>query len=135
MYCIAGVATAGIPQGFDCRRTRFIYVRSSNKDHGRGNLIEGRMPVDAKVIVIEDLISTGGSSIKAAKALEEHGAQILSLGAIFGYGLQKSINNFQKPNINYFSLSTYDVLVDVALENNIVQENDVDFLKSWRQSL
>jgi len=143
---IAGVATAGIPHAAliaDAMHLPMIYVRSSSKDHGRENLIEGDLIPGSKVVVIEDLISTGSSSIAAIQNLlnafpENSSAEpieILGLVAIFDYKLDKSVKNFSDLALPYYSLSNYDELVDVALDQGYIKEADVEFLKQWRKSL
>lgn len=135
---IAGVATAGIPQATliaDEMNLPLIYVRSGAKDHGRTNQIEGYLEPGAKVVVIEDLISTGSSAINAMHTLQDAGADVLGLLAIFDYQLLKSVKNFAEIGLPYYSLSGYDELVEVALENGYVKESDIDFLKDWRNSI
>ena len=135
---IAGVATAGIPQATliaDEMNLPLVYVRSGAKDHGRTNQIEGHIEPGAKVVVIEDLISTGGSAINAMHTLQDAGADVLGLLAIFDYQLLKSVKNFAALNLPYYSLSGYDELVKVALENDYVKEEDIQFLKEWRNSI
>lgn len=143
---IAGVATAGIPHAAliaDVMDLPMVYVRSSSKDHGRENLIEGDLIPGSKVVVIEDLISTGSSSIAAIQNLlnafpENSSAEpieVLGLVAIFDYKLDKSVKNFSNLALPYYSLSNYDELVDVALDQGYIKEADVEFLKQWRKSL
>ena len=114
---VAGVATAGIPHGVllaDALGKPFIYVRSSAKDHGRRNLIEGELPAGQRVLVIEDLISTGGSCLMAAEALREAGAKVVGVLAIFQYGFAKASAAFAEKNIPFQTLTNYDVLVQEA---------------------
>ena len=135
---IAGVATAGIPQATliaDEMNLPLIYVRSGAKDHGRTDQIEGHLESGAKVVVIEDLISTGSSAINAMHTLQDAGADVLGLLAIFDYQLLKSVKNFAAIGLPYYSLSGYDELVEVALENGYVKDSDIDFLKDWRNSI
>ena len=135
---IAGVATSGIPQATliaDEMNLPLIYVRSGAKDHGRTNQIEGHLESGAKVVVIEDLISTGSSAINAMHTLQDAGADVLGLLAIFDYQLLKSVKNFAAIGLPYYSLSGYDELVEVALENGYVKDSDIDFLKDWRNSI
>ncbi|MEQ9288225.1 MAG: orotate phosphoribosyltransferase [Cyclobacteriaceae bacterium] len=133
---IAGVATAGIPQGAlvaDLLGLPFIYVRSKAKGHGMTNLIEGEVRKGQKVVVIEDLISTGGSSIKAALALREAGIEVLGLGAIFTYGFPQADANFQEAGIDYFTLSDYTAMLAPAVEKGYVGNADLQSLAEWRE--
>jgi len=132
---ISGVATAGIPQGVLVAQDLglpFSYVRSSAKDHGRQNLIEGEVVSGQRVVVIEDLISTGKSSLVAVKALREAGCNVVGLVSIFTYGLQQATDNFADAKCPYFSLCNYDALIQVAAENSYVLEEDIEILKKWR---
>lgn len=132
---IAGVATAGIPQGAlvaDLLDVPFIYVRSKPKGHGLENLIEGNVVKKQKVVVLEDLISTGGSSLKAAKALQAQGLKVLGMAAIFTYGFDIASTNFKNANLPLTTLSNYADMLHVALEQKIVKEKDLIELKSWR---
>jgi orotate phosphoribosyltransferase len=133
---IAGVATAGIPHGVlvaDVLNLPFVYVRDKPKGHGLENLIEGKLEKGQKVFVIEDLISTGGSSLKAVKALQEAGAEVIGLGAIFSYGFQKAIDAFEKEQCGYFTLSDYDTLIKKAVENQYVKNEEIAILQKWRE--
>lgn len=135
---VAGVATAGIPHAAliaDALNLPLVYVRASSKDHGRENLIEGDLAKGAKVVVIEDLISTGTSVINAIHSLQAASADVLGLLAIFDYRLAKSIKNFSALDLPYYTLSGYDELVEVALDKGYVEEKDIEFLKDWRNSL
>ncbi|ANQ48218.1 orotate phosphoribosyltransferase [Flammeovirga sp. MY04] len=132
---IVGVATAGIPQGAliaDALGIPFAYVRSKPKGHGMTNMIEGELKAGAKVVVIEDLISTGGSSLKAAAALKEAGIEVLGMAAIFTYGFDLSVNNFKEAGIPLVTLSNYDAMLELALEQDYIKAEDIDSLKSWR---
>lgn len=134
---IAGVATAGIPQGVLVAEELglpFIYVRSSPKDHGMGNLIEGELKSGQKVIVIEDLISTGSSSLKAVQALREAGAEVRGLMAIFSYGFSVAEENFHKANCPFDSLSNYNVLIEQALLSGYINKDQINTLKKWNES-
>jgi orotate phosphoribosyltransferase len=134
---IAGVATAGIPQGAlvaDLFNLPFIYVRSKPKGHGLENLIEGNVVPGQKVVVIEDLISTGGSSIQAIQALRKAEIKVLGLLSVFTYQFPQADENFKAENIISFSLSNYTSLVEVALEKNLIKSSDVKMLKEWRES-
>lgn len=134
---IAGVATAGIPQGAlvaDILDLPFIYVRSKAKGHGMTNLIEGEVRTGQKVVVIEDLISTGGSSIKAALALREAGLEVLGLGAIFTYGFPHAAANFAKEGLDFFTLSDYTAMLEPAVQMGYVNDNDLQSLAEWREN-
>lgn len=133
---IVGTATAGIPWGAmvaDKMEKPFGYVRSSNKTHGKGNKIEGKIEKGAKVVVVEDLISTGGSVKDVILSLREAGAEVLGVVAIFTYLLPASAELFNDIECTFKTLSNYDVLIDVALENNYIQEADLEKLKAWKK--
>ncbi|MEN9442067.1 MAG: hypothetical protein RLZ33_2144 [Bacteroidota bacterium] len=132
---IAGVATGGIAQGALVAQELglpFIYIRSSAKGHGMGNQIEGYFEKGQKVVVIEDLISTGGSSIKAIEALKEAGLDVKGLIAIFTYGFKVADENFKKANCPYVTLTNYDYLVEEALKKEYITENDLGSLREWK---
>ena len=132
---IAGVATAGIPQGAlvaDALDLPFVYVRSTPKSHGLENRIEGKVTKNQKLVVVEDLISTGGSSIKAAKSLVDARTKILGLVAIFTYGFSFAEEAFSKEKIPFHTLSSYGDLLKVAEARKLVREQDLIHLKSWR---
>lgn len=134
---IAGVATGGIAQGALVAQELgipFIYVRSSAKGHGLGNMIEGHFEKGQKVVVIEDLISTGGSSLVAVQALREAGCDVKGLVAIFTYGFELSIRNFKNADCPFITLTDYDHLIDQALKSEYINEADVQSLKSWRSA-
>jgi orotate phosphoribosyltransferase len=134
---IAGVATGGIPQGALIAQelgVPFIYVRSSAKEHGMGNQVEGYFEKGQKVVVIEDLISTGGSSIKAIDALKDAGLEVKGLIAIFTYGFSAAEKAFKKVNCPFLTLTSYDVLIKQALTNEYIQESDLNSLKDWKKS-
>lgn len=133
---IAGVATGAIAQGAlvaDSMELPFIYVRPSAKGHGRQNLIEGRMHPGQKVVVIEDLISTGGSSLKAVEALREAGAEVLGMVAIFSYGFELAAENFRTSGVSLLTLTNYHMLIETALETGAIQQDQVEMLKQWRE--
>lgn len=133
---IIGTATAGIPWGAmvaDKMEKPFGYVRSSNKTHGKGNKIEGKIEKGAKVVVVEDLISTGGSVKDVIESLREAGAEVLGVVAIFTYLLPASTELFASIACEFKTLSNYDVLLDVALELNYIQDQDLEKLKAWKQ--
>ncbi len=132
---IAGVATAGIPQGAlvaDLMKLPFIYVRSKPKGHGLENLIEGSYQPAQKVVLVEDLISTAGSSLKAAEALRGAGLEVLGLASIFNYGFDIAAANFQQAQVAWFSLSNYNLLIEQATKEGIVNSSQVDLLEKWR---
>ncbi|NNF36423.1 MAG: orotate phosphoribosyltransferase [Saprospiraceae bacterium] len=132
--CIAGVATAGVAHGAllaDALDLPYVYVRSKAKAHGRQNLIEGELPENAKVIVVEDLISTGGSSIQAVKALREAGAEVLVVFAIFTYGFQKAEDNFKEVDCPFISLSNYEALLAEAESSSYISESEKLTLEEW----
>lgn len=133
---IAGVATAGIPHGAliaDLLSLPFIYVRSKPKEHGMGNQIEGVLNAGQKIVVIEDLISTGKSSMEAVVALQAAGGEVIGLTSVFTYGFPLAEKVFADANIKTISLSNYNALVELALQKNIVTESEVDLLKQWRE--
>ena len=128
---IAGVATAGIPHGAilaDALSKPFIYVRSKAKGHGRQNLIEGEAPSGAKVLVIEDLISTGGSSLQAVDALRVAGFEVIGVMAIFTYGFDQSREAFEKANCKLETLTSYEFLLKEAEEMGYIKNEDQELL-------
>lgn len=132
---IAGVATAGIAQGAlvaDFLDLPFCYVRPEPKKHGMGNQIEGFVQAGQKAVLIEDLISTGGSSLKAAEALQQNGVEVLGMAAIFTYGFGIADENFQNAGIPLVTLSNYDVLVEEAVKLNYISDNQLVTLQDWR---
>lgn len=134
---LAGVATAGIPHGTlaaDLLKLPFIYVRSKPKGHGLANQIEGVLTEGQKVVVIEDLVSTGMSSLEAVEALRAAGADVIGMCALFTYGFPQAAEAFEKANVKLITLSNYDALVDVGVSQNIIQEEALDKLKQWRLS-
>jgi orotate phosphoribosyltransferase len=135
--CIAGVATAGIPQGVLIAQELglpFIYVRSKPKEHGTGSLIEGDVVTGKRVVVIEDLISTGKSSLQAVTALREAGYQVAGLAAIFTYQFDVATENFKEAKCPFVTLSNYSALIKYAEQNQYVSTDDVDMLKKWREN-
>jgi len=133
---ISGVATAGIPQGVLVAQDLglpFSYVRSSAKDHGRQNLIEGEVVSGQRVVVIEDLVSTGKSSLQAVKALREAGCNVVGLVSIFTYGLDVAAANFAEAKCPLFSLCNYNALIQVAVDKSYVLESDIELLEKWRK--
>lgn len=135
--CIAGVATGGIAIGAIVAEELglpFCYVRSESKSHGMKNNIEGDLKQEDKVFVIEDLISSGKSSIKAVRDLKEFGVEITGLGAIFTYGFEVSENNFSEESCSFKTLSNYSVLLETALKNNYISNEELETLVKWRNS-
>lgn len=135
--CIAGVATAGVPQGAlvaDVLDLPYIYVRPKPKDHGMGNLIEGKIEKGQKVVLVEDLISTGGSSLKAAQALQEAGFVVLGMVAIFTYGFDVASKNFKDAKIPLVCLSDFNWLVKEAVAKKYISEDQLSHIQSWRES-
>lgn len=134
---IAGVATAGIPQGAlvaDALGIPFVYVRSKAKGHGMENLIEGKITPGQKVVVIEDLVSTGGSSLKAVDALLHHKFEVLGMVSIFTYGFPLANKNFNDKGIQLEPLCSYQELIAEALKLNYITEKDVQSLERWREN-
>jgi orotate phosphoribosyltransferase len=133
---IAGVATAGIPQGVliaDELDVPFVYVRSKAKGHGMENMIEGKITPGQKVVVVEDLVSTGGSSLKAVNDLRAAGFEVLGMVAIFTYGFEISDKNFEKEGVKLYCLSDYSSLLPQALEQGYISEADMNTLADWRK--
>ncbi|MBN1387859.1 MAG: orotate phosphoribosyltransferase [Bacteroidales bacterium] len=132
---IAGVATGAIAHGVlvaEAMDLPFIYVRSGAKEHGLGNRIEGFFEKNQKVVVIEDLISTGGSSLMAVDALRDAGCNVMGMLAIFTYGFKKAEDNFRANKCNLYTLSNYEILVDQAKETGYITDSDIDTLTRWR---
>lgn len=133
---VAGVATGAIAQGAlvaDELNLPFCYVRSKPKDHGMGNLIEGELPVDSKVVVVEDLISTGGSSLKAVEALRQAGFEVVGMVASYTYGFPVAEEAFAKAQVRLITLTDYEHVVERALATGYIQESDVALLHRWRK--
>lgn len=134
---IAGVATGGIAQGALVAQDLdlpFVYVRSSKKSHGLANSIEGKIEEGQSVIVLEDLVSTGGSSLNAVNALKEAGCNVLGMVAIFTYGLDKALKAFEKEKCKLFTLSDYEHLINVAKDIAYIKPNDFNVLMKWREN-
>ena len=110
------------------------YVRSGSKDHGRGNQIEGKLEPGQKVVIIEDLISTGGSVIEVAQALKDAGAQVLGIASIFTYGMQKGIDRLNAENLKNISLTNFDTIVKIAAETGYIKNEDMDRLIAFRNN-
>ncbi|NLK47651.1 MAG: orotate phosphoribosyltransferase [Bacteroidales bacterium] len=134
---IAGVATGAIAQGAlvaDLLGLPFIYIRPTPKDHGLENMIEGDLKPKQKVVVIEDLVSTGGSSLKAVEAIRNDGSEVLGVIAIFSYDFPIALEMFKKAKVKLTSLSNYDTVLGEALAINYISEKDIETLKEWRLS-
>ena len=132
---VVGVATGGIAQGAlvaDLLELPFAYVRPEPKKHGMGNQIEGRLEKGQSVVIVEDLISTGGSSLKTVDALREAGIEVEGMVAIFTYGFQIAANNFTEKNVELHTISNYNALIDVALEHNYIDASQQESLAKWR---
>lgn len=133
---IAGVATGAIPQGAlvaDALNLPFVYVRSTPKDHGLENLIEGELRPGMKVVVIEDLISTGGSSLKAVEAIRRDGCEVIGMVASYTYGFPVAIEAFKNAKVKLVTLTNYEAVLDVALKTGYISEQDVPVLNTWRK--
>ncbi len=134
---IAGVATGAIATGIlvaDALGLPFVYIRSTPKDHGLENLIEGELKPNSKVVVIEDLISTGSSSLKAAEAIRRDGSEVIGMVANFTYGFPVATNAFKKADIELITLTNYDFILDEALRINYITEDDLVTLQEWRSN-
>jgi orotate phosphoribosyltransferase len=132
---IAGVATGGIAQGVLVAQELslpFVYVRPEPKSHGLANQVEGDLEKGQTVVVVEDLISTGKSSLNAVEALRSFGCEVKGMVAIFTYGFEKAEENFKNASCEYIALSNYDNLIQQALESKYINEKDLDSLKEWR---
>ena len=133
---VAGVATGAIAQGAlvaDQLGKPFVYVRSKPKDHGMGNLIEGELPEGAKVVVVEDLISTGGSSLKAVEALRAAGYEVVGMVASYTYGFPVAEEAFSNAGVKLVTISDYARVVEVAAATGYIKQEDVDVLHEWRK--
>ena len=133
---VAGVATGAIAQGAlvsDELGLPFVYVRPKPKDHGMGNLIEGELRPGSRVVVIEDLISTGASSLKAVEALRQAGAEVLGMVAVFTYGFPVAEQQFAAAGVELHTLSNYNAVLEEALETNYIASEDLETLRVWRQ--
>lgn len=135
---IAGCATAGIPHAAwlaDRVRLPMVYVRSKPKAHGKGNQIEGQIVPGQKVVVIEDLISTGGSALETVTALQEAGAEVVAVLAIFTYGLKESDQAFNESQIPLHTLASFDILIDVLQSESAITSKEKESLIDWRDQL
>jgi orotate phosphoribosyltransferase len=134
---IAGVATGAIAQGAmvaEELNLPFVYVRSSPKDHGLENLIEGDLKPGSKVVVVEDLISTGGSSLKAVEAVRNAGCHVVGMVAIFTYGFPVAYEQFKEAKVNLITLCNYDAILDEALKIDYIDESEIKTLQEWRKN-
>jgi orotate phosphoribosyltransferase len=134
---IAGVATAGIAHGVmaaDLLKLPFLYVRSKPKEHGMGNQIEGVLEAGQKVVVVEDLISTGKSSLEVAEVLRAHGATVIGMVGLFTYGFPEAATAFEKANVPLFTISNYSALMEVAEDQKIISTEEKAHLETWRLS-
>ena len=132
---IAGVATGAIPQGAlvaDALHKPFVYVRSKPKDHGLENLIEGELKPGMKVVVIEDLISTGGSSLKAVEAIRNNGCEVIGMVASYTYGFDVAKKAFEAAKVKLITLTNYEAVLEVALKTGYITENQIPVLNEWR---
>ncbi|MFC6347937.1 orotate phosphoribosyltransferase [Vagococcus carniphilus] len=134
---IAGTATAGIPHAAwvaEVLDLPMVYIRGKAKDHGKKNQIEGFISSNQKMVVIEDLISTGGSVLEACVAAEQEGADVLGVAAIFTYGLPKGIENFEKAQVPFTTLTNYNELIEVAVSKGYINNSEVALLKKWKEN-
>ena len=134
---IAGVATGAIAQGAmiaDELGMPYVYIRSAAKDHGMGNLIEGDIKPGQKVVVVEDLISTGGSSLKAVEAVRQAGCEVVGMVAIFTYGFPLAEEKFKEAGVTLYTLSNYNAVLEAAAETGYINSEDIETLKVWREN-
>lgn len=133
---VAGVATGAIAQGAlvaDTLGLPYVYVRSTPKDHGLENLIEGKLDLGQKVVVVEDLISTGGSSLKAVEAIRQAGCEVIGMVAMFSYGFPIAQEAFKKAGVELLTLSNYNAMLEAALATNYIRQEDIETLREWRK--
>ena len=133
---IAGVATGAIAQGAlvaDLLNVPFVYIRSTPKDHGLENLIEGELKPGSKVVIIEDLVSTGGSSLKAVEAVRNFGCEVIGMVAIFTHGFPIATQQFKDAKVTLTTLSNYDAVVEEGVRTNYIDESDIETLQEWRK--
>ena len=134
---VAGVATGAIAQGAlvaDELGLSYVYVRPKPKDHGMGNQVEGELPKGIKVVVVEDLISTGGSSLKAVAALRAYGVEVIGMVASFTYGFPVAEEAFREAGVKLITLSDYNAVLEQAAETGYIKPSDIEVLKEWRKS-
>ena len=135
---VAGTATAGIPHAAwvsDILELPMVYVRSKAKEHGRGNHIEGKYAPGQKVVVVEDIVSTGGSSIVAVEAIRAAGCEVVGVVCVYTYNLPKAEEAFEAAGVKYVSLTNFDYLVEAASESGAITEEQIPFLKNWHADL
>ena len=135
---VAGTATAGIPHAAwvsDILELPMVYVRSKAKEHGRGNQIEGKYTAGQKVVVVEDIVSTGGSSITAVEALRAAGCEVVGVVCVYTYNLPKAEQAFDAVGVKYVSLTNFDYLVEAANESGTISQDQIPFLKEWHAKL
>ncbi len=133
---VAGVATAGIPHGAllaNELEKPFVYVRNKAKVHGRKNLIEGYLEANKKVLVVEDLISTGGSCLKAVEAIKHNDCEVVGVIALFSYGFERAKQAFKAANCSFKTISNYDKLIQEAVEAKYISAGDLESLRQWRK--
>ena len=133
---IAGVATGAIAQGAlvaDTLGLPFVYVRSTPKDHGLENLIEGNIKPGQKVVIVEDLVSTGKSSLKAAQAVRDAGGEVIGMVAIFSYQFPEAKKAFEQAGLTLLTISNYSAMIQAAVDTNYIKPSDVDTLEQWRK--
>ena len=133
---VAGVATGAIPQGAlvaDALNLPFVYIRNKPKDHGLENLIEGELKPGAKVVVVEDLISTGGSSLKAVEAIRKNGSEVIGMVASYTYGFPVAKKAFEEAGVQLVTLTDYEHVVAIARETEYIAESDIQLLDEWRK--
>ena len=133
---VAGVATGAIAQGAlvaDTLSLPFVYIRSTPKDHGLENLIEGNIKPGQKVVIVEDLVSTGKSSLKAAQAVRDAGAEVIGMVAIFTYEFPQAAEAFKQAGIQLLTISNYTAMIDAAVKAKYIKPEDVETLKQWRE--
>ena len=133
---IAGVATGAIAQGAlvaDLLGLPFVYIRSTPKDHGLENLIEGELKPGSKVVIVEDLVSTGGSSLKAVEAIRRDGCEVLGMVAAYTYGFPVAEEAFKNAKVPLVTLTNYEAVLDVALRTGYIEEEDIATLNEWRK--
>ena len=134
---VAGTATAGIPHAAwvaQKMNMAMSYVRSSAKEHGKQNAVEGLVKSTDKVVVVEDLISTGGSSLKVVDTLKEQNIDVLGLVAIFTYNFEDASNKFEDKKVEFYTLTDYNTLIEVALEKKYITAEELNILKEWRKN-